>query len=461
MEDNASSADLASWLCFIMVLLSLMYIERVTVLPDRAMCMSLDVATKLTVLWFLTGLCFNIFVWTHLGWNASVGFLQGFFLEYMMSFDNLFVFHLVFSHYCTPEALVYQALHFGIAGAVLLRVLFLAIGSVSLSSGLYLFKFLFGAVLIYSGIRTAMDEDEAMDTAANPFVAWISGYFPVSDRYDMDGHFFLNEEAILSPEKEEASSRAASMQGLLSAAECRETADDVSMAAFSGLPRLESFEGSSLLVHPSQAETPARPGGDPSRNVAGRVHSVDAVRQPRVQQKASLLLLVVVTIWVVDLAFAVDSVASKLASVSNFFLNCTSSAFAMMSLRSMYFLMESLAKTLHMLKHGIAASLVLIGFKLLFSYWINLPESVCFILIILIMIASIVLSLMMPDLRCNECITGTIAEEDAVHEQECFERRTHPYAHGAESRGRGREAVLNSCAGEEHFAEASPLDCAE
>ena len=50
------------------------------------------------------GLVFNLWIWARCGWEASTGFLQGFFLEYMLSFDNLFVFHVIFSHYCTPEA---------------------------------------------------------------------------------------------------------------------------------------------------------------------------------------------------------------------------------------------------------------------------------------------------------------------------------------------------------------------
>merc|ERR1719436_853687 len=106
----------------------------------------------------------------------------------------------------------------------------------------------------------------------------------------------------------------------------------------------------------------------------GASDSFEVMRKPaRLRRKASLLLLVVIAVWVVDLVFAVDSVASKLASVSDVFLNCSSSAFAMLSLRSLYFVMESLTHTFETLKYGISAVLILIGLKLILAGWITLP----------------------------------------------------------------------------------------
>lgn len=64
--------------------------------------------------------------------------------------------------------------------------------------------------------------------------------------------------------------------------------------------------------------------------------------------RVSVLRLVVVALWAVDLVFAMDSVASKLASVNDIFLNASSSAFAMLGLRSLYFVMESLVQSFHM-----------------------------------------------------------------------------------------------------------------
>merc|ERR1719335_1864683 len=108
--------------------------------------------------------------------------------------------------------------------------------------------------------------------------------------------------------------------------------------------------------------------------------SFEVMRKPaRLRRKASLLLLVVIAVLVVDLVFAVDSVASKLASVNDVFLNCSSSAFAMLSLRSMYFVMDSLTRTFQTLKYGIAVILVLMGLKFVFAGFVSVSSTVCFV----------------------------------------------------------------------------------
>merc|ERR1719460_2623661 len=92
-------------------------------------------AAQLTGFWLFAGVVFGFFVLLYFGFAPFLGFVQGFVLEYMLSFDNLFVFHLVFSYYCTPDQLLYRALYFGIGGAVVFRVLLFAIGFGFLNSG--------------------------------------------------------------------------------------------------------------------------------------------------------------------------------------------------------------------------------------------------------------------------------------------------------------------------------------
>jgi len=148
--------------------------------------------------------------------------------------------------------------------------------------------------------------------------------------------------------------------------------------------------------------------------------SFEVTRRPaNMKRKASMLLVVVIQVWIVDLIFAVDSVMSKVASVDNVFLNCASAAFAMLSLRSLYFVMESLVKSFQMLKYGIAAILILIGLKLIFANYLDqVPPSVSFAVFLAICAASIASSYWMPNLResCEQIdvgTLGTIAEEDA------------------------------------------------
>lgn len=422
-EDGVDAQGIA-WVAFAVILGVLLAFD-VTCLqtPLSAGRMSFNTAVKLTGFWLVMGLLFDVLILGYLGWDASVGFLQGFFLEYMLSFDNLFVFHLVFAYYCTPEALIYRALYFGIAGAIVLRVLFFLLGYVFMGSGLYVVKFLFGSVLIWSGIRSAndLDDEDTADPTNNLFIAWVTKNLPVSDNYEPHGHFFITvaEVECLPPRS--------------SSVDCEESGAPEAALGPEGpteeagaLPRLESFEGSSLLG-PSRGGlgggAPAEGGG--ARWARSGSDSFEVMRRPaRLKRKASLLLLVVVAVWVVDLVFAVDSVASKLASVSGIFLNCSSSAFAMLSLRSLYFVMDSLARTFQMLKYGIAAVLVLIGLKLVFACWLNIPNGICFAVFLGIIVASMASSYWMPRFHetCEHIDGSAVSPRAEEEDREFFDR---------------------------------------
>jgi len=396
--------------------------------------MSFHTAVKLTSFWLVMGLLFDLFILGYFGWDASLGFLQGFFLEYMLSFDNLFVFHLVFAYYCTPEALLYRALYFGIAGAIVLRVFFLLLGYTFMNSGLYIVKFIFGAILIWSGIRSAndLDDEDTADPTNNPFIAWVTKNLPVSDNYEPHGHFFITvaEVECLPPRSTSMDYEESASEAPLQAIQRQDGPGD---QAVGSMPRLESFEGSSLLDPTRNGATDkVRAPGEGAEWLRSGSDSFEVLRRPaRLKRKASLLLLVVVAVWVVDLVFAVDSVASKLASVSDVFLNCSSSAFAMLSLRSLYFVMESLTRTFQMLKYGIAAILVLIGLKLVFAGWVNVSNGVCFAVIMGVIVASMASSYWMPSFRenCERIDLGAIApvaeeeEEEDQEEREFFDRK--------------------------------------
>ncbi|CAK0858370.1 unnamed protein product, partial [Prorocentrum cordatum] len=220
---------------------------------------SFNTAVKLTSFWLATGVFFNVFIMGYMGWEDGLTFLYGFCLEYMLSFDNLFVFHLVFAYYCTPEALLYRALYFGIAGAMLLRAFFLFVGYAFLVSGMYVFKLAFGALLIWSGIRSAndFDDEDTADPTNNRCIAWVAKNFPVSDSYEPHGRFFITVAEVDCPQ---ASGDWADTEPGALQSELR--MDSMEVAAAANLPRLESFEGSSLL-DPHRGSGPSHSAGLP------------------------------------------------------------------------------------------------------------------------------------------------------------------------------------------------------
>jgi len=374
-----------AWVVLALSLILLLALD-ITILhaPLSAGRISFQTATKLTTIWFSIGLTFDIFVYGYMGGQASMDYLAGYFLEYLLSFDNLFVFHLVFQRYCTPDTLIYRALYFGIGGAIVLRVFLFFVGSGFFSLGLDIVKFAFGALLIWSGVKSAreLDDEDNIEDGRDWILSWVRRHLPVSEQYEEHGRFFITEpEETEYPEPR-----------MNSLAHDQNSQMDASMGKLGSgiLPRLESFEGSGLL-DPNK--------GPVGRQVSAASSNAEMPRNPKLKHKASQLLLVVITILAVDVIFAVDAVTSKIATVNSVFLNCSSSAFAMLSLRSLYFVMESLIHSFRMLKYGIAAILILLGLKLIFSRWLSLSHGVCFAVFAAICASSIAASYWLPQIQ--------------------------------------------------------------
>jgi len=142
--------------------------------------------------WFGVAVLYNIRVVRVAGSDLAVQWCTGYLLEWMLSLDNLFVFHLVFKVYKTPDDLMHRALFLGLIGAVLFRMFFfLAMGTlVHLLDWVRVF---FGFILIWSGFQAVVvDEDEGdpSDTKAVKTLRWLLGS-RLQETYDTKGGFFF------------------------------------------------------------------------------------------------------------------------------------------------------------------------------------------------------------------------------------------------------------------------------
>jgi len=114
-------------------------------------------------IWIFLAAVFNLIVWARMGSMKAVDWSSGYLLEWMLSMDNLFVFHLVFAAFKTPKTQIHKAVFVGIIGAVVMRMFFFMIVS-TLLHVLHWVRFPFGVLLVYSGIEAARaDDDEDMD----------------------------------------------------------------------------------------------------------------------------------------------------------------------------------------------------------------------------------------------------------------------------------------------------------
>lgn len=129
-----------------------------------------------------------LFFWQ--GQQASLEFVTGYVLELSLSVDNLFVFLLIFNYFAVPEEQQHRVLFWGILGALILRGVFIGAG-VELISRFHWVLYVFGALLIYSGIRICISGDRQVAPEKNPVVRVVRRWIPVTPEY-REGRFFVH-----------------------------------------------------------------------------------------------------------------------------------------------------------------------------------------------------------------------------------------------------------------------------
>lgn len=140
------------------------------------------------------GYCFWVFAFRD---GAAVwSWLTGYFLEWILSVDNLFVFTLIFTTYRTPEKQIHKAVFVGIIGAVLMRLVFF-VGLSTLLNSFHWVRFIFGACLIYSGVEAVKEEDEDDESLGDTRLVWLMRCIfgsRLSEEYDTQDNVFKTDE---------------------------------------------------------------------------------------------------------------------------------------------------------------------------------------------------------------------------------------------------------------------------
>jgi len=264
-------------------------------------------------------------------------------LEWMLSFDNLFVFHLIFSVYGTPTNMKHRPLFFGIVGAVVMRLAFIFIGEYLMHT-MSMMQFVFGGFLVYTGIQTVAGDDEDEDPSQQPVVLWLQSKVPFVNVYGSKGEFFVQ-----CPVNEQG----------------------------------EADIPEDAIVTPAPTETdPILEDGEETKKVTIVDFSRFVGSQSRTETRATMLFLVCFALNFCDLLFAVDSVSAIVAQVNDLFLAYTSAVFAMLGMRAVFFIIDILVELFSLLKYGVAIILVFIGVKLIVGQYFHIPASVvCIILV--------------------------------------------------------------------------------
>mmetsp|Transcript_15611 Transcript_15611/g.35868 ORF Transcript_15611/g.35868 Transcript_15611/m.35868 type:complete len:497 (+) Transcript_15611:71-1561(+) len=382
-DDVAWGSDMyGSWLLFFACFASLLAIDHL-VLHRQHKVLSFQRASLYVVFWICCAAMFNVYVWVMFGPAAAFNWGSGYILEWMLSMDNLFVFHMVFNIYGTPDHLKHKPLFYGIVGAIAFRLLFFVIGEwlFHVSHWMHLF---FGAFLVYTGIKAGLIDEEDEDPTQHPVVKWMSMKLPLLNAYDQGGSFFVripvNEktgELCLPP--------LAAAKGSLSP-----RIDEVAPEDAASVPELTTSAWAAEQLEPvkteesgSEEETQSGKKNIPVMDLSPKSITRHESRhiKYRYEWRATMLVLVVVCLEITDLLFALDSVSAIIAQIPDLYLAFTACVFAMLGLRATFFVIDELIRMFSLLKYGVAAILIFIGVKLIVSKMIYIPPSVvCFIL---------------------------------------------------------------------------------
>ncbi|MBB3187460.1 TerC family protein [Microbacter margulisiae] len=122
--------------------------------------------------------------------TISLQFLTGYLLEYSLSVDNIFVMILLFLSFGVPKAYYHRVLFWGILGAIIMRFLFIYI-TASLIQQFEWILWIFGALLIYSGIKMYIErnKEEHIEVSNHPVVKFSSKHFRVFPSFAKDAFF--------------------------------------------------------------------------------------------------------------------------------------------------------------------------------------------------------------------------------------------------------------------------------
>jgi tellurite resistance protein TerC len=186
------SATAVDWLVFAGVVLFALGVDRA--LFGRGAHMSFREAAARSVFVVSTGLAFSLFVQARHGTELAVTYVVAYLVEESLSVDNLFVFLVIFNYFGLSEKRQHRVLFWGIWGAIVMRGIFIVAGS-ALLSRFHWMMYVFGAFLIWTGLKLGFRKEEEVNPEDNPAVKLARRYLRTTKDF-VGEHFFVVQGGV-------------------------------------------------------------------------------------------------------------------------------------------------------------------------------------------------------------------------------------------------------------------------
>jgi tellurite resistance protein TerC len=295
------------WVIFNLFILGMLALD-LGVFHRKAHEVSFREAGIWTGVWVTLAFAFAVGIYMFAGQEPALAFATGYLIEETLSVDNIFVMVLIFQYFGVPRKYQHRVLFWGIVGALIMRGIFILLGSV-LIHRFHFVIYLFGGLLVVTGAKMAFREEAPFDAETNRLLRWARRFLPMTRQYH-GKEFVVREEGR-------------------------------------------------LLATP--------------------------------------LFLVLLMVEFTDLLFAIDSIPAIFAVTTDPFLVYTSNIFAILGLRSLYFLLAGIVHKFRFLKYGLSFILVFVGVKMLLSDIQKVPIIASLIVIACALAISIIASLIVPE----------------------------------------------------------------
>lgn len=170
------------WLAFTGLVVALLVLD-LGVLNRRSHVLSFKEAMSWSMGLIALALLFGLFILWREGTQPALEYYTGYLIELSLSVDNLFVFILIFSYFGVPAEAQPKVLKWGILGAIVMRLVMIALGALLLDRFEWII-YVFGGILIVTGIRMLTQKDERIEPEKNPIVRLARRLLPFTNSYD-------------------------------------------------------------------------------------------------------------------------------------------------------------------------------------------------------------------------------------------------------------------------------------
>ncbi len=273
------------WIAFAIIVAILLVLD-LAVVNRVGHQLTMRAALLWSLVWIGVALLFNIGIYYFLSGKTALEFITAYLVEESLSIDNLFVFLILFRYFGIAARLQHRVLFWGVIGAIALRITMIVAG-VTMVRHFHWLLYLFGAFLIVTGVKLALERPGSSDPSRNLAVRLARRFLPITDRSDGE-KFWVRKD--------------------------------------------------------------------------GRLYTTP-------------LFVALITIEFSDVIFALDSIPAVFGISEDAFVIITSNIFAVLGLRSFYFVLAKFMDTFRFLGFGLAVVLTFIGCKMLLNPWLQISTA--------------------------------------------------------------------------------------